>query len=71
MGPLFELLIDQGMDDQFLSEKQLLPENLFEACKAVGVPAILKKREGYNHSYFYIASFIGEHIKYHAEALLK
>ncbi|KAJ8960932.1 hypothetical protein NQ318_020232 [Aromia moschata] len=70
-GPALELLIDQGMDDKFLSEKQLLPENLFEACKAVGVPAILKKREGYNHSYFYIASFIGEHIKYHAEALLK
>ncbi|XP_018564294.1 S-formylglutathione hydrolase [Anoplophora glabripennis] len=70
-GPPIELLIDQGLEDNFLSQKQLLPENLIEACKAVGVPAILKKREGYNHSYFYIASFIGEHIKYHAEALLK
>ncbi|KAJ8921062.1 hypothetical protein NQ315_015858 [Exocentrus adspersus] len=70
-GPPIELLIDQGLEDNFLSQKQLLPENLIEACKAVGVPAILKKREGYNHSYFYIASFIGEHIKYHVEALLK
>ncbi|XP_066251180.1 S-formylglutathione hydrolase [Euwallacea similis] len=66
-GPPLELLIDQGSADQFLS--QLNPENLVEACKASEVSAILKKREGYNHSYFYIASFIGEHIEYHAKYL--
>ncbi|CAG9854850.1 unnamed protein product [Phyllotreta striolata] len=69
-GPPLELLLDQGLEDNFLKSGQLLPENLMEACKSSGVPAILKKREGYNHSYFYIASFIGEHIKYHVEHLL-
>ncbi|XP_050517365.1 S-formylglutathione hydrolase [Diabrotica virgifera virgifera] len=69
-GPPLELLLDQGLEDNFLKSEQLLPENLVQACKSSGVPVILKKREGYNHSYFYIASFIGEHIKYHAEHLL-
>lgn len=59
----------QGLEDNFLKQDQLLPENLIEACKIGGVPAILHKREGYNHSYFYIATFIGEHIKYHADHL--
>lgn len=66
-GPSLELLIDQGTADQFLF--QLNPEKLVEASKTVGVPAILKLREGYNHSYFYIASFIGEHIEYHSKHL--
>ncbi|CAH1108970.1 unnamed protein product [Psylliodes chrysocephalus] len=69
-GPTLELLIDQGLEDNFLKSGQLLPENLIESCTSSKVPAILKKREGYNHSYYYIASFIGEHIKYHAEHLL-
>ncbi|XP_074027252.1 S-formylglutathione hydrolase isoform X1 [Leptinotarsa decemlineata] len=68
-GPPLELLLDQGLADNFLEKKELLPENLLEACKSAGVSAILKKREGYNHSYFYIATFIGEHIKYHSEHL--
>lgn len=66
-GPPLELLIDQGTADQFLY--QLNPQNLVEACKNVGVPVILKQREGYNHSYFHIASFIGEHIEYHVKHL--
>ncbi|XP_050309380.1 S-formylglutathione hydrolase [Anthonomus grandis grandis] len=66
-GPILELFIDQGTADQFLS--QLNPNNLMEACKDAGVPAILKQRDGYNHSYFYIASFIGEHIEYHSKHL--
>ncbi|CAH0557732.1 unnamed protein product [Brassicogethes aeneus] len=70
-GPALELLIDQGLEDNFLKQNQLLPENLMEACKNVSFPAILKKREGYNHSYFYIASFIGEHIEYHMKNLTK
>ncbi|XP_019864886.1 S-formylglutathione hydrolase [Aethina tumida] len=70
-GPILELLIDQGLEDNFLKQDQLLPENLLEACQKAGVPAILNKREGYNHSYFYIASFIGEHIAYHAKHLDK
>ncbi|CAH0557735.1 unnamed protein product [Brassicogethes aeneus] len=69
-GPALELLIDQGMEDNFL-KNQLLPENLMEACKNVSFPAILKKREGYDHSYYYVASFIGEHIEYHMKNLTK
>nr|CAI5822107.1 unnamed protein product [Callosobruchus analis] len=68
-GPPLELLIDQGLEDNFLKQNQLLPENLVKACKSAGVPVILKKRDGYNHSYFYIASFIGEHLKYHVDHL--
>ncbi|CAH1183595.1 unnamed protein product [Phaedon cochleariae] len=68
-GPALGILLDQGLDDEFFIKGQLLPENLVEACKAAGVPVVLKKREGYDHSYFYIASFIGEHIKYHVDHL--
>ncbi|HKT28429.1 S-formylglutathione hydrolase [Dyella sp.] len=62
------LLIDQGDADEFLST-QLQPERLQEAAKAVGHPLELRMRAGYDHSYYFIASFIGEHIAYHAAAL--
>lgn len=62
------LLVDQGLGDQFLTE-QLKPELLEEACHAVGYPLTLHRREDYDHSYFFIASFIGEHIAHHAVAL--
>lgn len=62
------LLIDQGDADEFLST-QLQPELLQEAAKAVGHPLELRMRAGYDHSYYFIASFIGEHIAYHAAAL--
>ena len=62
------LLIDQGTADEFLAD-QLYPEALVEACKARDFPITLRRQEGYDHSYHFIASFIGEHIAYHAEAL--
>jgi len=62
------LLIDQGTDDEFLAD-QLYPQALEAACAAQGIPLILRKREGYDHSYHFIATFIGEHLAYHAEAL--
>lgn len=68
-GPPMELFIDQGSEDQFLKENQLLPNNLVEAAKKAQVPLVYKLREGYDHSYFFIASFIGEHIAYHAKFL--
>ncbi|KAF9419255.1 hypothetical protein HW555_004182 [Spodoptera exigua] len=68
-GPPLTLLIDQGSIDQFYLDKQLLPENLVEACRSVGVPVILKLREGYDHSYYHIASYIGEHFDFHAKIL--
>ncbi|KGO98776.1 S-formylglutathione hydrolase [Novilysobacter defluvii] len=62
------LLIDQGEDDNFLAE-QLRPELLREACDAAKHPIELRMRPGYDHSYYFIASFIGEHIAHHARAL--
>ena len=63
------ILIDQGTADEFYDGKQLLPENLAAACKQAGVPINLRFQEGYDHSYHFIATFIGEHIAYHAEAM--
>ena len=62
------LLVDQGEADEFLAE-QLRPELLIEACAAAEHPLTLNRRSGYDHSYFFIASFIGEHLRHHAAAL--
>jgi S-formylglutathione hydrolase len=62
------LLIDQGTGDEFLST-QLRPELLKSACEKAGHPLSLNLREGYDHSYYFIQSFIGEHIRHHATAL--
>jgi S-formylglutathione hydrolase len=62
------ILIDQGTADEFLAE-QLFPQNLQAACEAAGLPLTLRLQEGYDHSYHFIASFLGEHLAWHAEAL--
>jgi len=62
------LLVDQGTKDQFL-DTQLKPELLREACQRVGVPLELRLHEGYDHSYFFIASFIEEHLRFHSKNL--
>jgi S-formylglutathione hydrolase len=62
------LLIDQGEADEFLPV-QLKPQLLREACDAVGHPLQLRMRAGYDHSYYFISSFIGDHIAHHAKAL--
>ena len=62
------LLIDQGEADEFL-DTQLQPQLLRDACAAAGHPLDLRMRPGYDHSYYFIASFIGEHIAHHAAAL--
>lgn len=59
------LLVDQGTKDQFL-ESQLKPELLREACERSGVVLNLRLQEGYDHSYFFIASFIEDHLRFHA-----
>lgn len=64
------ILIEQGLDDEFLAV-QLRPELLEAACAKKDVPLILNCREGYDHSYFFIASFIDDHLKYHAEVLVE
>jgi len=62
------LLVDQGEADEFLAG-QLKPELLHQACAAAGHPLTLRRQPGYDHSYYFIASFIGEHIAHHAQAL--
>jgi S-formylglutathione hydrolase len=62
------LLVDQGDADPFLA-KQLRPELLQAACEASGHPLQLRMRAGYDHSYYFVASFIEEHIAWHAAAL--
>src|SRR5205809_6882264 len=61
-------LVDQGTTDQFL-ESQLKPELLKEACRRTGVPLDLRLQAGYDHSYFFIASFIEDHLRFHARNL--
>lgn len=63
-------LVDQGEADNFLVE-QLKPEVLEAAAKESGYPLTLNRHEGYDHSYYFIASFIGEHLRFHAEHLSK
>jgi S-formylglutathione hydrolase len=63
-----ELLVDQGAADQFL-ETQLKPELLQRACTRVGVPLDLRMHEGYDHSYFFISTFIEDHLRWHAQRL--
>lgn len=62
------ILIDQGTADPFLAE-QLLPEAFEQACATAGQPLTLRRHEGYNHSYYFIATFIEDHIRHHAAAL--
>ena len=62
------LLVDQGTGDDFMAER-LQPEKLRQACAQHQHPLNLRMRDGYDHSYFFVASFIGEHVAYHAEWL--
>lgn len=68
-GPPLTILIDQGTEDEFLHQKQLLPENFVQACSDNKMPVILRMQEGYDHSYYFISSFIGEHIAHHMQFL--
>ena len=63
-----DILIDQGTADNFLAE-QLKPENFEAACAAVGQNVTVRMQGGYDHSYFFMASFMEEHVRYHASKL--
>ena len=63
-----ELLVDQGTADQFL-EIQLKSELLERSCARAGVPLTLRMQEGYDHSYFFISTFIEDHLRWHAKQL--
>ncbi len=62
------ILVDQGDADQFLAE-QLQPERLVAACDAAGIPIDLRMQAGYDHSYYFISTFLGEHVRWHADPL--
>lgn len=59
-----DILVDQGEADSFL-ESQLKPELLEAACAAAGIPLTLRRQPGYDHSYYFIASFIEDHLRWH------
>jgi len=62
------LLVDQGLADKFLTE-QLHPHRLEEACAQAGQPLTLRRHAGYDHGYYFISTFMAEHIAHHAKAL--
>lgn len=62
------MLVDQGLADNFYGN-QLKTELLTHVCKEKGIDATIRLQEGYDHSYYFISTFIGDHIKYHAEKL--
>lgn len=64
------ILVEQGLADSFL-EGQLKPELLQAACDKAGVELVLNRRDGYDHSYFFIATFIEAHLRYHNRFLIK
>lgn len=63
------ILVDQGAADGFLTE-QLRPELLMEACDQAGIPLTLNMRAGYDHSYYFISTFMGDHLRWHADRLV-
>jgi S-formylglutathione hydrolase len=63
-----EFLVDYGDADQFLAE-QLRPELLQAACDKAGIPLTLRRQSGYDHSYYFISTFMGDHLHWHAQRL--
>lgn len=62
------ILVDQGTADEYLS-LQLLPDRLVEACRASGTPIRLNLREGYGHGYWFVQTFVEDHLRHHAALL--
>ena len=63
------ILVDQGLADKFLMEKQLLPEAFEAACAQAGQPLTLRRQPGYDHGYYFIQTFIDDHLRHHAAQL--
>jgi S-formylglutathione hydrolase len=61
-----EILVDQGMSDPFL-DQHLKPQRLSEACAESGTPLTLRQQEGYDHSYYFIATFVADHLAWHRQ----
>lgn len=70
IGPISsQILIDQGEADQFWADQQLLPEVFAAACEQSAQPLRLRMHPGYDHSYYFIATLMGDHIRHHADIL--
>lgn len=67
IAPFADILIDQGLSDQFYS--QLNPALFQQACQAAGQPLTLREHAGYDHGYYFIQSFIDDHLQFHAVQL--
>lgn len=69
-GPKIEILSDQGSEDGFLKQNQLLPESLVQAvAKNNNIALISRTQEGYDHSYYFISTFVEDHLRFHAKHL--
>jgi S-formylglutathione hydrolase len=64
-----EILVDQGAADGFMTE-QLKPNLLIAACTDADIPLRLRTHEGYDHSYYFISTFMEDHLRWHAERLV-
>jgi len=63
------ILVDQGLADKFLADGQLLPELLEAACAKAEQPLTLRRHENYDHGYYFISTFMEDHLRFHAERL--
>ncbi len=63
------ILIDQGLGDAFLTQKQLLPERFEQACATAAQPLTLRRHAGYDHGYYFISSFMQDHLRFHRQCL--
>jgi S-formylglutathione hydrolase len=68
-GPGHPLLVDQGLADQFL-QQELNPDRFEDACREGGVELELRRHEGYDHGYYFISTFMDDHLRHHAKYLL-
>jgi S-formylglutathione hydrolase len=64
------ILVDQGCADKFLAEQQLRPDLLEAACQAAGQPLTLRYHDGYDHGYYFVASFMEDHLRFHHRCLV-
>lgn len=67
--PAHRILVDQGMSDQWL-ERELHPHLFESACEESGVPLELRRHEGYDHGYYFISTFMEDHLRFHADIVL-
>ena len=70
-GPALDVMVDQGGSDNFLTDGQLLPESLSAAAASNPLISLdLQTHEGYDHSYYFISTFVDKHLDFHARHLL-